>query len=87
MNKTIHFCSSHGELYINNDGTIDRDRSELDDWLLTIERVNLAEWINWTQESGIGTDCGDCLELGFWDTDGDYQEPDWVWRKELIQNK
>lgn len=87
MNKTIHFCSSHGEIYINDDGTIDRDRSDLDDWLLTIERVDLDEWLNWTNMTDMGSDCGDCLEFGFWDTDGDYQEPDWGWRKDIFHHK
>jgi len=87
MNKTIHFCSSNGELYVNNDGTVDRDKSDLDDWLLTIDRVDLAEWLNWTQMTGMESDCGDCLEFGFWDKAGRYHEPDWDWRRDVFHHK
>jgi len=86
--KTFHFVSSHGELYINGDGTINKEKSDLgsndaDNWLHTIEKVDMDEWIHWNQLIGIlEPDCGDSLDFGFWDKNGVYHAPDLTWRKE-----
>ena len=50
ITQPIHFISSHGELYVNQDGTVS-DKSDLSDWLLDIAKVDIAESVTtqWKQ--------------------------------------
>lgn len=84
--KLIHFVSSHGELYINQDGTVS-DKSDLSDWLLDIAKIDIDEWKTWTNKHNIESDCGDVLELAYWDKSGDYVEADLDFRKDMVANK
>lgn len=84
--QLIHFVSSHGELYINQDGTVS-DKSDLSDWLLDINKVDIDEWKTWTNKHNIESDCGDVLELAYWDKSGDYIEADLDFRKYMTANK
>ena len=84
--QPIHFVSSHGELYVNQDGTVS-DKSDLSDWLLDIARVDIDEWKAWTKKHDIESDCGDVLELAYWDKSGRYIQADLDFRNDMVANK
>jgi hypothetical protein len=84
--QPIHFISSNGELYVNQDGTIS-DKSDLSDWLLDIAKVDIAEWFTWTAKHNIESDCGDVLELAYWDKSGNYIQADLDFRNDMVANK
>lgn len=86
MSNPIHFISSHGELYVNQDGTIS-NKSDLSDWLLDIAKVDIAEWFTWTNKHNIKSDCGDVLELAYWDKSGNYIQADLDFRKDMVADK
>lgn len=86
ITQPIHFISSHGELYVNQDGTIS-DKSDLNDWLLDIAKVDIAEWFTWTNKHNIKSDCGDVLELAYWDKSGNYIQADLDFRKDMVADK
>ena len=86
ITQPIHFISSHGELYVNQDGTVS-DKSDLSDWLLDIAKVDIAEWFTWTTKHGIKSDCGDVLELAYWDKSGNYIQADLDFRNDMVANK
>ena len=77
----MEFESSHGTLYVNEDGTIHPD-SDTDDWLGTIHRVDIEELDNYVSYYGFGSrDGGDVLDFGYWDKDGEYHAPSKSWRE------
>ncbi len=78
----MHFISSCGELYLNSDGSIN-EKSELSDYLLDVAMFDMVEFWSWEQRVGGDRDCGDSLELAYWDKDGVYYEPDWAYRKNI----
>jgi len=86
ITQPIHFISSHGELYVNQDGTIS-GKSDLSDWLLNIAKVDIAEWFTWTNKHNIKSDCGDVLELAYWDKSGNYIQADLDFRNDMVANK
>ena len=86
ITQPIHFISSHGELYVNQDGTVS-DKSDLSDWLLDIAKVDIAEWFTWTTKHGIKSDCGDVLELAYWDKSGNYIQADLDFCNDMVANK
>jgi hypothetical protein len=86
IQNTIHFISSHGELYVNQNGTIS-DKSDLNDWLLNIAKVDIDEWKTWTNKHDIESDCGDVLELAYWDKSGNYIHADLDFRNDMVANK
>ena len=88
MNTTqpIHFISSHGELYIHQDGTVS-EKSDLSDWLLDIDKVDINEWKTWTNKHNIDSDCGDVLELAYWDKSDNYIQADLDFRNDMVANK
>jgi hypothetical protein len=77
--EPIHFISSCGEVYVNADGSLHK-KSELSDYLVHIAKIDMEEWIAWGQRCGISCDCGDVLEVAYWDKDGEWHEPDWNFR-------
>ena len=86
ITQPIHFISSHGELYVNQDGTIS-DKSDLSDWLLDIAKVDIAEWFTWTNKHNIKSDCGDVLELAYWDKSGNYIQANLDFRNDMVESK
>lgn len=82
----MEFISTHGTLYVNEDGTIHPD-SDIDDWLGTIHRVDIEELDNYlsyydfdiNQREG-----GDVLDFGYWDKDGEYHAPEKSWREDVF---
>ena len=86
ITQPIHFISSHGELYVNQDGTIS-DKSDLSDWLLDIAKVDIAEWFTWTAKHNIKSDCGDVLELAYWDKSSNYIQADLDFRNDMVASK
>ena len=78
----MHFISSCGEVYVNADGTIN-EKSKLSDYLLNIVKFDMEEFWSWDQRVGLDSDCGDTLELAYWDNDGVYHQPDWSYREHI----
>lgn len=74
------FESSNGTLLVNRDGTIHED-SDIDDWLVDIDRVDVVELDNYYSSNGLGI-CGggDALDFAYWDRDQKYHLPDRNWR-------
>lgn len=80
----MEFISSHGYLYVNEDGTIHTD-SDIEDWLLDVERVDIKELDNYLSYYDLPiTDGGDVLDFGYWDKDGVYHMPSRQWREEVF---
>lgn len=78
----MHFISSCGEVYVNSDGSIN-EKSKLSDYLLNIAKFDMDEFWSWDQRVGLDSDCGDTLELAYWDKDGVYHQPDWSFREHI----
>ena len=87
-NNTYHFISSNGDLYVNRDGTINQEKSDIDDWLLDIAKVDLEELEHYYKLNEIeGGDLdGDVLDFGYWDKKGSYHQPDTDWRNRTFHN-
>ena len=80
----MEFISSHGYLYVNEDGTIHTD-SDIEDWLLDVERVDIKELDNYLSYYDLPiTEGGDVLDFGYWDKDGVYHMPSRQWREEVF---
>jgi len=78
--KELEFISSNGVLNINEIG-IPQPSSEMEDWLLTIGKVDVAELDNYYALNGLGKcESGDVLDFCFWNKDGEYIEADRDWR-------
>ena len=80
----MEFISSHGTLYVNEDGTIHPD-SDTDDWLDNIDRVDISELDNYLSyyDSPLA-EGGDVLDFGYWDKDGVYHQPSRQWREDTF---
>lgn len=88
INKQYSFDSSHGELIINQHGDV-LPKSELSDWLLGIEKVDVEELVHYYILNGFGNELcdGDVLDFGYWDKEGKYIEPDYYFREKTFHNQ
>tara|TARA_R100000734_G_scaffold16761_1_gene12903 strand:- start:349 stop:705 length:357 start_codon:yes stop_codon:yes gene_type:complete len=93
MKKTepMEFTSSYGSLYVNEDGSVQRihfDSSNYkkdDCWLTNIQRIDMEELIHYyklNDQEFLGY--GDVMDFGYWNKDGDYEQPPRDWRKEVF---
>lgn len=81
------FESSNGTLLVNENGEIHKD-SDLSDWLLDIEKVDIEELDNYYKLNGLDLcEGGDVLDFGWWDKQGNYNKPKKSWRKEIFHNQ
>lgn len=96
MKKTepMEFTSSYGTLYVNEDGSVQRihfDSSEYkkdDCWLTNIERIDMEELIHYyklNDQEFLGY--GDVMDFGYWNKDGEYEQPPRDWREEVFHNR
>lgn len=82
-----HFISSHGYLYIDKFGNV-LPQSDLSDWLLEIDNVDVEELIHYLQLNGFdGLHDGDVLDFGYWDMNGEYHKPHIGHRKDNFHNQ
>ncbi len=82
----MEFESSNGLLLVNEDGTIN-ENSEISEWLLDIEKVDIEELDNYYKIQGLGQcEGGDVLDFGWWDKEGNYNQPEKNWRLEVFHN-
>ena len=80
----MEFISTHGTLYVNEDGTIHPD-SDTDDWLTTIHRVDIEELDNYLSYYDFElADGGDVLDFAYWDKNGVYHLPSRQWREDTF---
>jgi len=80
----MEFISSNGHLYVNEDGTIHPD-SEVEGWLLDIEKVDIEELDNYLSYYDLsGAQDGDVLDFAYWDKDGVYHLPSRQWREDTF---
>ena len=82
----MEFISSHGTLYVNEDGTINsiewEDSYDESSWLLDIERVDIEELDNYLSYYDFElADGGDVLDFAYWDKNGVYHLPSRQWRE------
>lgn len=81
----MEFISSHGTLYVNEDGTIHPDSDIDDGWLLDIERVDIEELDNYLSYYDLPiAQGGDVLDFGYWDKNGVYHLPPRQWREDTF---
>ena len=85
----LEFISSHGTLYVNEDGTINNieweDSYDESSWLLDIERVDIEELDNYLSYYDLPlAQGGDVLDFGYWDKDGEYHPPEKFWRENVF---
>ena len=82
-----HFISSHGDLFIDKFGNV-LPQSDLSDWLLDIDNVDVEELIHYLQLNGFdGLHDGDVLDFGYWDMNGEYHKPHIGHRKDNFHNQ
>ena len=87
--ESLHFVSSNGDLYVFEDGTIDKERTvfyEDGDWLQDIDKVDMEELKQYYKLIGLGDelDSGDVLDFGYWTKGGVYNTPSLRWRLETF---
>lgn len=83
----MEFESSNGTLLVNKNGTIDKN-SDLSDWLLDIEKVDIEELDNYYKLNGLKIcEGGDVLDFGWWDKKGNYNKPEKDWRLETFHKQ
>jgi len=85
----MEFISSHGTLYVNEDGTINNieweDSYDESSWLLNIERVDIEELDNYLSYYDFElADGGDVLDFAYWDKNGVYHLPSRQWREDTF---
>jgi len=85
----MEFISSHGTLYVNEDGTINNieweDSYDESSWLLDIERVDIEELDNYLSYYDFElADGGDVLDFAYWDKNGVYHLPSRQWREDTF---
>jgi hypothetical protein len=81
----MEFISSHGTLYVNEDGTIHPDTDIDDSWVLSIERVDIEELDNYLSYYDLPlAQGGDVLDFGYWDNKGVYRLPPRQWREDVF---
>ena len=84
----MEFISSNGNLIIDKKGNVNKSKSELSDWLLTIKKVDVEELNNYYKLNGLGkASDGDVLDFGYWDNEDVYHEPSKSWREETFFNQ
>jgi len=82
----MEFVSSHGTFLVNEDGTIHKD-SDLSDWLLDIEKVDIAELDHYNKLQGLDLcEGGDVCDFGYWDKKGKYHIPEKQWRFDIYHS-
>ena len=87
INKKYHFISSCGDLFIDDYGNV-LPNSDLTDWLLDIDKVDVEELIHYLQLNGFdGLDDGDVLDFGYWDKNGEYHKPNITWRRDTFHKQ
>lgn len=80
----MEFISSNGHLYVNEDGSIHPD-SEMEDWLLDIDKVDIEELDNYLSYYDLPlAQGGDVLDFGYWDKGGIYHPPSKQWREDTF---
>lgn len=80
----MEFISSNGHLYVNEDGSIHPD-SEMEGWLLDINKVDIEELDNYLSYYDLPpAQGGDVLDFGYWDNDGEYHMPSKQWREDTF---
>lgn len=80
----MEFISSNGYLYVNEDGTIHPD-SDIEDWLLDIDKVDIEELDNYLSYYDLPlAQGGDVLDFGYWDKGGIYHPPSKQWREDTF---
>lgn len=80
----MEFISSNGHLYVNEDGSIHPD-SEMEDWLLDIDKVDIEELDNYLSYYDLpAAQGGDVLDFGYWDKGGIYHPPSKQWREDTF---
>jgi hypothetical protein len=80
----MEFISSNGYLYVNEDGTIHPD-SDIEDWLLDIDKVDIEELDNYLSYYDLPlAQGGDVLDFGYWDKGGVYHSPSKQWREDTF---
>jgi hypothetical protein len=78
----MQFQSSFGILFVNEDGTIHEESDFENSWLSEIHKVDIEELDNYYLSQGLDkAQGGDVLEFGWWDKQGNYNEPNKKWRK------
>jgi hypothetical protein len=81
----MEFISSHGTLYVNEDGTIHPNTDIDDSWVLSIERVDIEELDNYLSYYDLPpAQGGDVLDFGYWDNKGVYRLPPRQWREDVF---
>ena len=85
----MEFISSHGTLYVNEDGTINNieweDSYDESSWLLDIERVDIEELDNYLSYYDFElADGGDVLDFAYCDKNGVYHLPSRQWREDTF---
>lgn len=84
----MNFVSSNGTLIVNRDGSINQE-SEFDNesWLSEIAKVDVEELERYYKMQGLEVGLhGDVLDFGYWDNDGNYNEPERSWREDVFHN-
>lgn len=88
----ITIQSSWGVITTDDQGNvIEKDLYEQEPcYLSNAVRFDIEEWDNWyeryTEKSSPKPSDFDVLELGFWNADGKYNNPDTDWRNNLYKN-
>jgi hypothetical protein len=82
------FESSNGLLVIDKQGYVIAEESDLSEWLLDVERVDVEELENYYKLNSFDEISveGDVLDFGFWNKKGEYNSPEMDWRKENFHN-
>jgi hypothetical protein len=78
------FISSNGTLKVNENGTIHKD-SDIEGWLLDIDKVDLEELDSYYKIQGLeNCEGGDVLDFCWWDKEGNYNKAEESWRIETF---
>ena len=81
----MEFISSHGTLYVNENGTINSIDCDEVDWLGDISKVDIEELDYYLSLYDLEpTQGGDVLDFGYWDKDGVYHQPSRQWREDVF---
>lgn len=85
--ERIEVESSYGLLVVDGNGDVVVEESDLDGYLLDIEKVDLEDLEQFLDSVGVenpkGVDQIDVLSIGFWNKDGSYHKADEGWRKRI----
>lgn len=85
--RVYTFYSSNGSVVTDTEGYVLEDKSNLDDYLVDIARMNIPEFRKFLKETG----CKDwesiynfdILGVGYWNKDGSYEPAEESWREDL----